>query len=129
MLKVVAAIIFNDNNEVYICQRPLNKQLGGYYEFPGGKVENGETELEALSRELKEELTGVVEIKQHLSTYIYDYPEFSIELCCYQCMLFSSTLKSKEHIDEKFISVDQFDSYKMAPADIKVIELIRSMHE
>lgn len=129
MLKVVAAIIYNDKNEVYICQRPLDKQLGGYFEFPGGKVEENESEIDALARELKEELQGDVEINNYLCSYVYDYETFSIELSCYECKLISPTLNSLEHIDEQFIKINQFDNYDMAPADLKVIEILRSKHE
>ena len=129
MLKVVPGIIYNEKNEIYICQRPLDKQLGGYYEFPGGKIEVNETEVVALARELKEELIGDIEIVDHFCTYVYDYAEFSIELCCYECRLISETLLSKEHIDEKFINVCDFKDYEMAPADLKVIEILRRKHE
>lgn len=123
-VKVVAAIIIN-NNKVFATQRGYGEFKDGW-EFPGGKIEPGETSQEALVREIKEELDTEIEVKDYLKTVEYDYPEFHLSMDCFFCVIKSGELVLKEHEAAKWLTAETLDSVDWLPADKGLIEEIRN---
>ena len=123
-VKVVAAIIIN-NNRVFATQRGYGEFKDGW-EFPGGKIELGETPQEALVREIKEELDTEIEVKDYLETVEYDYPEFHLSMDCFFCEIKSGELVLKEHEAAKWLTAETLDSVDWLPADKGLIEEIRN---
>ena len=126
-VKLVAAIIIN-NNKVFATQRGYGEFKDGW-EFPGGKIESGETPQEALIREIKEELDTEIEVKDYLKTVEYDYPEFHLSMDCFFCVIKSGELVLKEHEGAKWLTAENLDSVDWLPADKGVIEEIRNKIE
>ena len=126
-IKVVAAVIFW--NDLVLCvQRPKNKLLyiSEKFEFPGGKIEEGETEEEALKRELLEELNLTVEIKSFFMTVDHEYPDFEITMHSFICEVDSGELILNEHIDKKWLKINELNSLDWAEADIPIVEKLIS---
>lgn len=121
-IEVVAAIIVA-NARVLATQRGYGDLAGGW-EFPGGKVESGETNEEALVREIHEELDARIEVKQPLTTVEYQYPTFFLRMHCYLCHL-ESDITLLEHQASKWVSKDDIDTLEWLPADIEVVEAIK----
>lgn len=129
-IKVVAAVIksINQNNESFIfaTQRGYGEFKGGW-EFPGGKIEAGETPQEALKREIKEELDTEISVKDLICTVEYDYPKFHLSMDCFWCEIINGNLILKEHEDAKWLTKDNLDSVEWLPADILIIKKIKSI--
>ena len=124
-VNVVAAII-KDGDRIFATQRGYGDFKDGW-EFPGGKIEPGETPQEALAREIYEELDAEITVGSHLITVETDYPEFHLSMQCFLAELKEgSRLKLKEHEAAKWLSADELDSVAWLPADVKVVEAIRS---
>ncbi len=119
-VRVVAAIII-DNNRVFATQRGYGEFKDGW-EFPGGKIEEGETPQEALVREIKEELDTEIEVKEFLETVEYDYPEFHLSMDCFFCTIKSGELVLKEHEAAKWLTVETLDSVDWLPADEALVQ-------
>lgn len=122
-IKVVAAII-RDGNKVFATARGYG-EYKGWWEFPGGKVEPGETPEEALVREIKEELDSEIQVEEYLDTIEYDYPEFHLSMRCYWCGLISGDLTLKEAEEAMWLTKASIDSVKWLPADITILEKIK----
>ena len=122
-VKVVAAIIIHEN-KIFATQRGYGEFKDGW-EFPGGKIEPGETPQEALVREIKEELDIEIEVKDFLETVEYDYPEFHLSMDCFFCSIKSGELVLKEHEAAKWLTVETLDSVDWLPADQGLVEGIR----
>lgn len=122
-VKVVAAIIIHEN-KIFATQRGYGEFKDGW-EFPGGKIEPGETPQEALVREIKEELDIEIEVKDFLETVEYDYPEFHLSMDCFFCSIRSGELVLKEHEAAKWLTVETLDSVDWLPADQGLVEEIR----
>ena len=122
-VKVVAAIIIHEN-KIFATQRGYGEFKDGW-EFPGGKIEPGETPQEALVREIKEELDIEIEVKDFLETVEYDYPEFHLSMDCFFCVIRSGELVLKEHEAAKWLTVETLDSVDWLPADQGLVEGIR----
>ena len=122
-VKVVAAIIIHEN-KIFATQRGYGEFKDGW-EFPGGKIEPGETPQEALVREIKEELDIEIEVKDFLETVEYDYPGFHLSMDCFFCTIKSGELVLKEHEAAKWLTVETLDSVDWLPADQGLIEGIR----
>ena len=123
-IKVVAAIIIHEN-KIFATQRGYGEFKDGW-EFPGGKIEPGETPQEALVREIKEELYIDIEVKDFLETVEYDYPEFHLSMDCFFCTIKSGELVLKEHEAAKWLTVETLDSVDWLPADEEVIRKIKN---
>lgn len=117
--KVVCGIIFKDNL-VLICRRKPEKSLGGYWEFPGGKVEDGESYQDSLKRELVEELNLKVEIKQHFFDTVHYYDKSAIELISFICETENIPFESTDHDQLDWVKVNDLLNWKLAPADIPI---------
>ena len=122
-IRVVAAIIIK-NGEVFATQRGYGDFKGGW-EFPGGKIDAGETPEEALIREIKEELDTEVEVIELLDTVEYDYPNFHLSMDCFICSIKSGDLVLKEHEAAQWLTKETLDSVNWLPADLGLIDKIR----
>lgn len=118
-IKVVAAIIIHDN-KVFATQRGYGEFKGGW-EFPGGKVEPGETPQEALAREIMEELDTQIEVGELLDTVEYDYPKFHLSMDCFLCTIKSGHLVLKEHEAARWLTRETLGSVDWLPADQSLI--------
>ena len=114
-IKVVAAIII-DGEKVFATQRGYGEFKDGW-EFPGGKVEEGEKPEEALVREIKEELDTEIEVGELLDTVEYDYPKFHLSMDCFICKVKSGDLVLKEHEAAKWLTKETLESVEWLPAD------------
>jgi 8-oxo-dGTP diphosphatase len=121
LITVVCGIIFKDDL-VLICRRKAEKSLGGYWEFPGGKVEEGESNEESLLRELIEELNLKVEIKQHFFDTVHQYDDGAIELISFICETENIASESTDHDQLEWVEVRDLLNWKLAPADIPIAE-------
>lgn len=126
-IKVAAAIIIHDN-QIFATQRGYGEFKDGW-EFPGGKIEEGETPQEALAREIKEELDTEIEVKDFLETVEYDYPEFHLSMDCFFCTIKSGELVLKEHEAAKWLTVETLDSVDWLPADQALVQSIKKHME
>ena len=128
-IRVVAAIIKAENEKgepiIFATQRGYGDLKGGW-EFPGGKIEEGETPQEALVREIKEELETEIIVGELIDTIEYDYPTFHLSMDCFWAEIVSGDLVLKEHEAAKWLTKDELDSVEWLPADMSLIEIIRS---
>ena len=128
IIRVVAAVIkaVNKNGEpiIFATQRGYGDFKGGW-EFPGGKIEVGETPQEALKREIMEELDTEISVGELIDTIEYDYPEFHLSMDCFWCEIVKGDLVLKEHEDARWLTKEQLDDVEWLPADITLIEKIR----
>ena len=128
-IRVVAAIIkaINENGEpiIFATQRGYGDFKGGW-EFPGGKIEEGETPQEALVREIKEELETDIIVGELIDTIEYDYPTFHLSMDCFWAEIVSGNLVLIEHEAAKWLTKGELDSVEWLPADITLIEKIRA---
>lgn len=127
-IRVVAAIIKATNEKgepiIFATQRGYGEFKGGW-EFPGGKIEEGETPQEALVREIKEELETEIVVGKLIDTVEYDYPTFHLSMDCFWAAVVSGDLVLKEHEAAKWLTKDDLDSVEWLPADVMLIEKVR----
>ena len=124
-IEVVAAII-RKGDKIFATQRGYG-EWKDWWEFPGGKMEVGETPEDALKREIREELSTEISVDEFLCTVEYDYPAFHLKMNCYLCSLLTETLHLNEHEAAKWLSINNLDSVKWLPADVKVLEVIKTI--
>ena len=122
-IEVVAAIIIKDG-EVFATQRGYG-EWQGWWEFPGGKIEPGETPQEALVREIREELDADISIGALLETVEWDYPTFHLTMHCYLCTLLSDSLNLNEHQAAAWLTPQTLSTVKWLPADEELVERLR----
>ena len=126
-IEVVAAIIRKEGR-IFATQRGYG-EWKDWWEFPGGKMEPGETSEEALKREIREELSTEICVDELLCTVEYDYPKFHLTLHCYLCSLVTEALHLNEHEAARWLANDELDSVKWLPADREVIEKIKLLND
>lgn len=126
-IEVVAAVIFCED-QVLCVQRPKNKlpYISEKFEFPGGKVEMGESREEALHRELLEELNLLTKIKSFFSTVAHQYPDFELTMHSFLCEVESKELTLHEHIDQKWLTLGELNNLDWAAADIPIVNKLVS---
>lgn len=122
-IEVVAAIIQKDDR-IFATQRGYG-DWQDWWEFPGGKIEAGETPEEALKREIREELSTEISVDKFLCTVEYDYPAFHLKMHCYLCSLLTDALHLNEHEAAKWLTKDELNSVQWLPADEIVIEELK----
>lgn len=128
-VRVVAAAIKAENGKgqpiIFATQRGYGDLKGGW-EFPGGKIEEGETPQEALKREIMEELDTEISVGDLIDTIEYDYPTFHLSMDCFWCQIVKGDLVLKEHEAAKWLRMDELDSVEWLPADVTLIDQIRN---
>ena len=122
-IEVVAAVILHEDR-IFATQRGYG-EWKDWWEFPGGKIEQGETLEEALKREIREELSAEINVDEFLCTVEYDYPKFHLSMHCYVCSLLTEALHLNEHEAARWLKNSELDSVKWLPADVKVIERLK----
>lgn len=129
-VRVVAAVIKAENEKgqpiIFATQRGYGDLKGGW-EFPGGKIEEGETPQEALKREIMEEFDTEISVGDLIDTIEYDYPTFHLSMDCFWCQIVKGDLVLKEHEAAKWLSKDELDSVEWLPADVTLISGIKLM--
>ncbi len=123
-ISVVGAVILSEG-KILSAQRKLGGPLGGFWEFPGGKVEEGESSREALVRELMEELEAEVKIIREICKTTHHYDFAVVELTTFLCEIHDGRLKNKEHEEIRWLSIDDLETVEWAPADLPTIDWIR----
>lgn len=124
-INVVAAVIKHDN-KIFATQRGYGEFKDGW-EFPGGKMEQGETPKQALVREIREELDTEIEVGELIETVEYDYPQFHLTMHCFWCTVKSGNLVLKEHEAAKWLTKETLDSVEWLPADLGLIDRIKAI--
>ena len=122
-IEVVAAIIRKED-KIFATQRGYG-DFKDWWEFPGGKIEVGETPEEALVREIREELSAEISVDEFLCTVEYDYPQFHLTMHCYLCHVESGHLKLKEHEAAKWLGKDELESVNWLPADWDLVRNLK----
>jgi len=122
-IHVSSAIIIKDN-KIFVTQRGYG-EFKDWWEFPGGKIEEGETPEQCLKREIREELKADINIDKYLCTVEYNYPNFHLKMECFICSLIDGHLELVEAEDAKFITNDQLDNIDFLPADLLVVKELK----
>ena len=122
-IEVVAAIIFDEQGRIFTTQRGYG-EWKDWWEFPGGKMEAGETPQQALRREIHEELDAEIEIGPLLRTIDYDYSDFHLTMHCFRCTLATDRLTLLEHEAAKWLAPSELDSVRWLPADEQIIDIL-----
>jgi len=127
IIEVVAAVVFCE--DLVLCvQRPKNKlhYISEKFEFPGGKIEEGETKEEALQRELLEELNLSARINSFYLTVVHEYPDFELTMHSFLCEVDSKEITLNEHIDQKWLKIEELTTLDWAAADIPIVDKLVS---
>lgn len=120
----VAAAVIRDNNRIFATARGYGA-FKGKWEFPGGKIEMGETSQEALKREIMEELATEIKVGELIDTIEYDYPDFHLTMECFWCEVVNGGLELKEHEVARWLMREELYNVEWLPADVRLIEKIK----
>lgn len=126
MTRVVMGLLFNPDGNILIAKRNLSKRYGGLWEFPGGKVEQGETLEDALVREIKEELDAPIAISRVYPGYIFSYRKKQAEFIPISGSISPADITLLEHDDHRFIALNDIGSFKLSPYDFGAVKLMNS---
>ncbi len=124
MLDVVCAVIFDNDGRFLACRRPSDKHLGGKWEFPGGKVDSGESPEAAIVREIREELAIEVEVLSSFSPVVWDYDGRLIRLIPFRCGILAGVPQALEHDDLLWCTPGDWGLLDWAPADVPILREI-----
>ena len=122
----VAAAVIREKEKIFATARGYGELKGGW-EFPGGKIEPGETPQQALIREIKEELDVKIDVGDLIETIEYDYPTFHICMNCYLCSIVKGSLMLKEHEDAKWLTKENLYSVNWLDADLEVLDIVSNL--
>lgn len=122
----VAAAIIKNQDKIFATQRGYG-DYKGFWEFPGGKIEEGETPPQALIREIREELDSIIDVGELIQLVEYDYPQFHLTMYCYFCTVIKGDLVLKEHDAARWLTRDTLDSVEWLPADVVLIEGLKNV--
>ncbi len=122
----VAAAIIMDGNKIYATQRGYGDFEDGW-EFPGGKIEKGETREAALIREIKEELNIDIAVKNYITTVEYDYPAFHLTMHCFVCEIINGEPMLLEHKAARWLPKEELGTVDWLPADVDLIKLLKNI--
>ena len=129
-ISVVAAVIIrtasDGSKEVFATQRGYGEFKDGW-EFPGGKIESGESSESALAREIREELATEISVGDYIDTIEYDYPAFHLSMRCYECTVISGKLELLEHENASWLTRESLRSVKWLPADITILDKVEEL--
>jgi len=125
-IEVVAAV-FVDNNKIFCAQKADKGEQALKWEFPGGKIEAGESQQKALIREIKEELVIDIEVRDYIMTVKHQYDDFHITMHAYFCQIINGKMVLKEHLDSCWLKVQELESLDWAEADIPIVKKIKEM--
>ena len=120
----VAAAVIRDGEKIFATMRGYG-DFKGLWEFPGGKIEPGETPQQALKREIREELASEILVDKLIDTVEFDYPTFHLSMDCFWCEILSGDLVLKEHENAKWLTKEHLGEVEWLPADVTLIEKIR----
>ena len=120
----VAAAVIRDNNRIFATARGYGA-FKGKWEFPGGKIEMGETSQEALKREIMEELATEIKVGDLIDTIEYDYPDFHLTMECFWCEVVNGGLELKEHEAARWLMREELYNVEWLPADVRLLENIK----
>ena len=122
MIEVTAAIL-EKGDKIMIARRATGKHLEGFWEFPGGKIEQNETPESCLKRELKEEFDIEIKIGKYIGESVYSYPKKTIRLLAYTSQIINGNMKLNDHDKVEWVDLEEIYNFKLAPADIPLITL------
>ena len=125
-MAVVTAALIRDKQKILIAKRSRGKKFGSRWEFPGGKLDRGETPEACLRREIREELNLEIQVDEHFCTVHHQYPDFSIELMAFWCSIVGGSLKLEEHEQVRWVAVSEMELYDFVEADLNVIAALAS---
>jgi len=125
---VVGAVIFNKKNEVLCALRSQTMSLPGMWEFPGGKIEAGETPEQSLAREIKEELSCSIQVGELIADNTHEYPTVIVRLITYRATILEGTPIPTEHEKLIWLPIAQLDSLEWAAADLPTIQKLKALH-
>lgn len=123
-INVVAAIIVSNEKKIFATQRGYG-DYKGWWEFPGGKIEEGESKEDALKREILEELDCSITVDKLFDTIEYDYPKFHLHMDCFLCTLNGKEPSLLEHMSAKWLSLSELSNVKWLQADLSIIEKLK----
>ncbi len=124
MIDVAAAVIVDENDRIFVARKKKGLPLEGYWEFPGGKIEPGETVEEAIERELLEEMNLAVEAGELVGESVYAYEKFNIRLIAHYAKVIGGEICLTDHDSYEWVLAENINRYKMAPADKPLMKLI-----
>ena len=127
IIEVVAALIW-DNDRFMICQRPAHKARGFLWEFVGGKVEPGETKVQALIRECQEELAVTISVGDVFTNVTHEYPDLTVHLTMFSAAIAEGEPQMLEHNDIRWITPSEIPDYDFCPADMEILKKIIEVH-
>ena len=125
-MTVVAAALVWHGDKFMICQRPPHKARGLLWEFVGGKKEEGETLEQALIRECREEIAVTVKVNDIFAELVHEYPDITIKLTLFNAEIAQGQPQKLEHVDIKWITVEEIDNYDFCPADEDILKLLKT---
>lgn len=125
-IEVVAAVFIKDNR-VFCAQRKDAGETAKKWEFPGGKVEAGESHQQALAREISEELSTKITVGNFVTTVNHQYNTFALTMHAYQCSILEGTLTLSEHLDSRWLPRDELETVDWAPADLPIVDRVREL--